>query len=77
MKQIDWKEVSTNRDLSNNYSVAVFNKFQSLSQEDVDTNNIVHSYLNLIKATEEVAPDMLPKKQKTSKYQPQHHASVT
>ena len=51
MKQIDWKEVSTNRDLSNNYSVAVFNKFQSLSQEDVDINNIEHSYSNLIKAT--------------------------
>ena len=77
MKQIDWKEVSTNIDLSNNYSVAVFNKFQLLSQEEVGINNIEHSYSNLIKATEDVALDMLPKKQKTAKYKPQHHTSVT
>ena len=76
MKQIDWKEVSTNIDLSNNYSVAVFNKFQLLSQEEVGINNIPHSYSNLIKATEDVALDMLPKKQNNAKYKQEYHTSV-
>ena len=77
MKTIDWKEVSINKDLCKNYSVAVHNRFQALSQnQEVELENLEQSYNNLIKATEEVALEILPKKQKGKKYQPENFMSV-
>ena len=39
MKRIDWKEVSTNSQMSKDFAIQVFNKFQLLSTTDVDTEN--------------------------------------
>ena len=40
MKSIDWKAVSTNSVLSKQFSLAVFNKFQSLSTTEVNDENV-------------------------------------
>ena len=61
MKTIDWKEVSCNQDLSKNFTLEVYNKFQSLSPVDVDADNVDDVYNSLIKSTEEVALATLPK----------------
>ena len=77
MKTIDWKEVSTNKDLCNNYSVTVLNRFQSLTQNnEIELENLEQSYNHLVKATQEVALEMLPKKQKGKKYLPVKDTSV-
>ena len=65
IKSIDWKEVATNPDLSKQFSVAVYNRFETLSGNvDLQLGNIEQIYSNLISATEEVAQEMLPKKQR-------------
>ena len=53
MKTIDWKEVSTNIDMSKQFTLDVYNKFQSLSISEVNTDNIEKFYSNLVKLTEE------------------------
>ena len=62
MKTIDWTEVSCNQDLSKNFTLEVYNKFQSLSPVDIDADNVDDVYNSLIKSTEEVALATLPKK---------------
>ena len=71
MKSIDWKEVASNADLSKQFSVAVYNRFEALSANaDLQHNNIEEIYSNLVSATETVANEILPKKQrgKQSRY---------
>ena len=70
MKKIDWKEVSSNSDLSKNFAIQVFNKFQSLSTSEIDSDNVEEVYSNLIKSTEEVALATLPKKKTRSQNKP-------
>ena len=63
MKSIDWKEVSSNSNLSKEFSVAVHNRFEALSpNEELNGNNIDEIYSNLISVTEAVAKEMLPTK---------------
>ena len=62
MKRIDWKEVSSNKELSKNFTIQVYNKFQSLSTAEIDAENIEDVYDSLIKSTEEVALATLPKR---------------
>ena len=45
MKKIDWKEVSSNSDLSKNLAIQVFNKFQSLSTSEIDSDNVEEVYV--------------------------------
>ena len=63
MKKIDWREVSSNSDLSKNFAIQVFNKFQSLSTSEIDSDNVEEVYSNLIKSTEEVAPGHFAQKE--------------
>ena len=70
MKRIDWKEVSSNNQTSKDFAIQVFNKFQSLSATNGDTENVEDVYSNLIKATEEVALATLPKKKRRSESKP-------
>ena len=70
MKRIDWKEVSSNSQTSKDFAIQVFNKFQSLSATNVDTENVEDVYSNLTKATEEVALDTLSKKKRRSELKP-------
>ena len=70
MKKIDWKEVSSNSDLSKNFAIQVFNKFQSLSTSEIDSDNVEEVYSNLIKSTEEVALATLPRKKTRSQNKP-------
>ena len=70
MKRIDWKEVSSNNQASKDFAIQVFNKFQSLSATNGDTENVEDVYSNLIKATEEVALATLPKKKRRSESKP-------
>ena len=64
MKLIDWKAVSSNSVLSKQFSLDVFNKFQSLSTSEINADNIEDVYNTLIESTEEVALATLPKKEK-------------
>ena len=64
MKSIDWKKVSSDKDLSSQYAVNVFNRFQELSSSShLGSDNIDSIYNNLIVANEEVALSTLPKNQ--------------
>ena len=74
MKAIDWKKVSSDPELSSEYSINVFNRFQQLSEECAsDLNDIETIYSNIAKANEEIALTSLPKKPK-SKHKPIHSA---
>ena len=66
MKAIDWKKVSHDKDLSSQYAVSVYNRFQELSANSpLNSDNIDSIYENLIKANEEVALSTFPKKPKS------------
>ena len=68
MKSIDWKKVSSDKDLSSQYAVNVFNMFQELSSfSHLGLDNIDSIYNNLIVGNEEVAFSTLPKKIKSHK----------
>lgn len=72
MKAIDWKAVYRDKNLSSQYAVNVFNRFQELSHYDpeksqLDSRNIDLIIGNLIKANEEVALSTLPPKNKITK----------
>ena len=76
MKSIDWKEVSTNYDMSKQFTLEVYNKFQSLSTSEINADNIEEVYSNLVKSTEEVAMATLPKRKKRVESKPSHSPSV-
>ena len=76
MKRIDWKEVSSNQELSKNFAIQVYNKFQSLSTAEIDTENIEDVYDSLVKSTEEVALANLPKKKSRAQSKPSASPSV-
>ena len=61
MKRIDWKAVARDNILSEQFTVAVHNRFSSL-RDKLDQNNISTVYNTLITANEEIALEMLPKK---------------
>ena len=56
MKLIDVK--------TKNYAVTVSNRFQTLMNESTDSS-CENRYNDLIKANNEIAPEILPKKRKT------------
>ena len=70
MKRIDWKEVSSNSKTSKDFVIQVFNRFQSLSTTDINSENAEDVYEILIKSTEEVALATLPKKKNRSQLKP-------
>ena len=70
MKRIDWKEVSSNSQTSKDFVIQVFNRFQSLSTTDINSENVEDVYEILIKSTEEVALATLPKKKNRSQLKP-------
>jgi hypothetical protein len=76
LKLIDWKTVSSNSTLSKQFSLDVFNKFQSLSSSEINSDNIEDVYNTLIKSTEEVALATLPKKERRTKEKPSNSSSV-
>ena len=71
MKAIDWKEVSSNPPISQQFVLEVHNRFQALSTVSaIDTDNVETVYDSLVKSTEEVALATLPKKQKRCNNKP-------
>ena len=76
MKLIDWKDVSSNSVLSKQFSLDVFNKFQSLSTSEINADNIEDVYNTLIESTEEVALATLPKKEKRTQNKPSNFSTV-
>ena len=76
MKTIDWKEVSFNPDLSKQFALEVYNKFNSLSTSEIDSENIEEVYNSLIKSTEEVALTTLPKKKNRGQSKPSNAPNV-
>ena len=76
MRLIDWKAVSTNSFLSKQFSLDVFNKFQSLSTTEINDENVEDVYDTLMKSTEEFALSTLPKKEKRTKSKPLNSLSV-
>ena len=68
VKSFDWREVSSNHQISKSFSIAVHNKFEALAgQEEVNCDNMDTIYSNLISATETVATEMLPIRPKRNK----------
>ena len=67
MKRIDWKEVSSNSQTSNDFIIQVFNRFQSLSTTDINSENVEDVYEIVIK---ELALATLPKKKNRSQLKP-------
>ena len=65
MKSIDWKKVSSDKNLSSQYAVNVFNRFQELSFSHLGSDNIDSIDNNLIVANKEVST--LPKKSNHAK----------
>ena len=63
MKRIDWKRVTSDGTLSEQFTVAVYNRFGSLCDE-LQEPSISNIYHTLVAANEEVALEMLPKKSK-------------
>ena len=61
-KRIDWKEVSSHPQMSEDFAIQVFNKFQLLSATNVGTEKVKDVYSSLIKRREEVALATLSKK---------------
>ena len=76
MKTIDWKEVSTNRQMSKQFTLEVYNKFESLSTSEITAENIEDVYDTLVKSTEEVALATLPKKKSRTQSKPSHSPGV-
>ena len=62
--------------LSKEFSLAVFNKFKSLSTTEVNDENVEDVYDTLIKSTEEIALSTLSKKEKRKKSKPSNFLSV-
>ena len=63
MKLIDWKTTALGNDLQKHYAVMVYNRFQTLMNESTDLS-CANRYNNLIKASIEIAPEILRKKRK-------------
>ena len=76
MKSIDWKAVSSNKVLSEQFSLDVFNKFAALSSEEIDSDNIESVYKCLVKSTEEIAISTLPKKKSRAHTKPSNSDRV-
>ena len=71
MKTIDWRKVTQDKELSKEFAVTVHNRFHSLYPNIVlDSENLEDSYSNLSKITEEIAIEMLPKKDKLTPFVP-------
>ena len=71
MKTIDWRRVTQDTELSNEFAVAVHNRFQTLYPDLVlDESNLDESYSHLTKITEEIAIQTLPKKKKSLPFTP-------
>ena len=77
MKTIDWKEVSSNPQLSKQFTLKVYNKFKSLSTSEVTAENIEDVYDTLVKSTEEVVLATLPKKKSRTQSKPSHSLGVS
>ena len=61
IKEIDWQLVNSDKSLSSQYTIAVKNKFDSIS---VPEDTIETVYNNIKSAVEEIALETLPKKPK-------------
>ena len=49
MKTIDWKEVSSNPQMSKQFTLEVYNRFESLSSSEITTENVDDVYDTLVK----------------------------
>ena len=76
MKSIDWKEVSSNQTLSQQFALEVFNKFSTLSTDQIDSDNLESVYDSLVKSTEEIAISTLPKKTGRGHVKPSNSTKV-
>ena len=76
MKTIDWKEVSSNSKMSKQFTLEVYNKFESLSTSEITAENIEDVYNTLVKSTEDVALATLPKKRSRTQAKPSHSSGV-
>ena len=72
MRTIDWRKVTQDKELSKEFAVTVHNRFHSLYPNIVldSENHLEDSYFNLSKITEEIAIEMLPKKEKSTPFAP-------
>ena len=64
-KVYDWGILRTDEDLQQLYSVKLQNRYEELNIEN--DNNVTNKYLNLIKANEDAASNLLPIKKRSKK----------
>ena len=76
LKGIDWREVSTNTDMSSRFAIEVFNRFSDLFIEEVTSDNVDQAYSTLVNVTEKIALDQLPKKKKKKLLNASEYPSV-
>ena len=76
MKCYDWRKVASDKDLSEAFSLEVYNRFCALSDVTLVENSVEDTYDTLIHCTEEVAKEMLPSKPKANKIKAQNSNSV-
>ena len=62
MKSIAWKQVLSDPDTSQKFAIEVYNRFQLLATEEINSENVNNVYQDLVKTTEEVALETLPRK---------------
>lgn len=66
MKQIDWKQVSSDNKLNEEFTIAVQNRYSALINQLDEPSDISSKYDLLIDTTREIALDSLPRKKKKS-----------
>ena len=61
----DWKQLSSNADIRNKFTITLQNCFSQLQNEDNDNINPNNTYINFMNAHKQAAEDCIPLKHKT------------
>ena len=60
----DWKQLSSNADIRNKFTITLQNRFSQLQNEDNDNINPNNTYINFMNAHKQAAEDCIPLKHK-------------
>ena len=66
----DWKQLSSNADIRNKFTITLQNRFSQLQNEDNDNINLSNTYINFMNAHKQAAEDCIPLQHKTKRKVP-------
>ena len=66
----DWKQLSSNADIRNKFTITLQNRFSQLQNEDNDNIIPNNTYINFMNAHKQAAEDFIPLKHKTKRKVP-------